>query len=79
MKTPIALVAAFAFLGSTTLVTAFFAPRLDQPSHVQFAQDKMKDDKMKADAMKDDKMAKDKMEKDKMEKDKMMKDDKTKK
>ena len=81
MKTPIAFIAAAAFLSSTTLVTAFYAPAAPDFSNIQLAQAKM-DDKMKKDEMmKDDKMAKDKMAKDdKMKKDdKMMKDDKMKK
>ena len=81
MKTPIALIAAAAILGSTTLVTAFYVPSVPDNSIVHLAQAKM-DDKMKKDEMmKDDKMAKDKTTKDdKMAKDeKMMKDDKMKK
>lgn len=76
MKLPIAVLAAAAFIGSTSLVTAFYAPKLSGPSHVQLVQDKMKDDMKKDTMSKDDKMAKDKMDKDKMEKDKMMDDKK---
>jgi hypothetical protein len=80
MKAPIVLAAAAAFIASTTLVTAFYAPSVSDISNVRLAQAKM-DDKMKKDEMtKDDKMAKDTMAKDdKMKKDEMMKDDKMKK
>jgi hypothetical protein len=80
MKAPTAFIAAAAFLGSTTLVMAFYAPATPGISSVQLAQAKMDDKTKKDDMMKDDKMAKDKMDKDKMSKDdKMMKDDKMKK
>ena len=79
MKAPTTFIAAAAILGSTTLVTAFYAPATPDISSVQLAQAKMDDKAKKDEMMKDDKMAKDKMEKDKMEKDKMMKDDKMKK
>jgi hypothetical protein len=74
MKAPIAFIAAAAFLGSTTLVMAFYAPATSNISSVQLAQAKMDDKAKKDDMTKDDKMAKDKTEKDKM-----MKDDKMKK
>ena len=74
MKTPIAFIAAAAFLGSTTLVTAFYAPVAPDISSVHLAQAKMDDKAKKEEMTKEDKMAKEKMEKDKM-----MKDDKMKK
>ena len=80
MKAPFALIAAAAFIGSTSLVAAFYAPDLGDVSSVQLVQDKMKDKKMMEEEMKDEKMAKDKMMKDdKMKDEKMMKDDKMKK
>jgi pentapeptide MXKDX repeat protein len=78
MNRTIALAAAAAFLASTTLVTAFYAPGVRAPSNVQFAQamkDDMKKDYMAKDDMKKDTMAKDDMKK----KDDMMKKDDMKK
>ncbi|MEX2128235.1 MAG: hypothetical protein WD871_08330 [Xanthobacteraceae bacterium] len=78
MKAPIAFVAAAVFIGSTTLVTAFYAPSLSDISNVQLVQDKMTD-KKKEEMMKEEKMKEEKMAKDeKMKKDEMMKDDKKK-
>jgi uncharacterized protein involved in copper resistance len=74
MKTPTAFIAAAAFLGSTTLVTAFYAPATPDISSVQLAQAKMDDKAKKEEMTKDDKMAKEKMAKEKMEKEKMEKD-----
>ena len=77
MKTAIVLAAAAAFIASTSLALAFYAPSRHDVSSVQLAQGKMeekkdtmmKDDKMKKDTMKDDMKKKD----DTMKKDTMKK------
>ena len=80
MKLPTALIVAAAVLGSTTLVTAFYAPATPNFSNIHLAQAKMDDKTKKDEMMKDDKAAKEKMAKDNMSKDdKMVKDDKMKK
>jgi pentapeptide MXKDX repeat protein len=79
-----AIAAAAAFIASTTLVTAFYAPNPIEVSRsvqlVQAKKDDMKKDAMPMNDKGKDTMAKDNMgKKDDMKKDTMMKDDKMKK
>jgi predicted GIY-YIG superfamily endonuclease len=75
MNRTIALAAAAAFLASTTLVTAFYAPAVQAPSNVQLVQTKEEMMK-KEEAMKKEEMMK---KEEAMKKEEMMKKDAMKK